>query len=251
MCFMTYMFFLWNHWEVWVYILGAIVAQLDLLATERADKNSGLLGAPANQTLPPSPPRSPAPQPQANGRGEAASTSEPPQDHLHSLLRVFGFLVAFYFLSYPIDGSRDYAPGYMTLNLFIPDWMERKDKFWPNIGTAILLFLLARAHPTRSAWRRILDGEVAQYLGKISFALYLVHGPILHAFGYMVPQRIWWTFGVEGVELGNVSWAVVVFIGWAVGLASSLWAADVWTREVESRCVKAVKRFEEWCFVKK
>ena len=114
-------------------------------------------------------------------------------------LRFFGFLLAFYFLSYPINGSRDYAPGYMTLNLAIPDWMTRKDKFYPNIGTAILLLLLVRSDPQTSKWRKLLTSKIPQYMGSISFGFYLVHGPIMHLFGLMIPQWVWWGWlGLEG-----------------------------------------------------
>ncbi|RJE17295.1 acyltransferase, partial [Aspergillus sclerotialis] len=127
-----------------------------------------------------------------------------------------------YFLSYPIDGSRDYAPGYMTLNKLIPEWMDRKDKFYPNLGTGLLLFLLARADPDTSIWRRLLNSSLAQYLGKISFGLYLVHGPILHAVGYMIPHRIWWSMGVQGLDTTDAVWTAVMITGWTISLALSL-----------------------------
>jgi hypothetical protein len=50
-------------------------------------------------------------------------------------------------------------------------------------------------------------------------------------------------------DTNDNTWAATIFIGWASSLALALWAADVWTREVESRCVKVVKTLEEWCFV--
>lgn len=255
MCIMTVMLFLWNCWEIWVYIIGAIVAQIDLFLTER-EQDKKMTLTPDRRELPPSPlPHSPAKQDEK----QPADTWSPPSAYslptskinLHFNLRTFWFLVAFYLLSYPIDGSRDYAPGYMTLNLLIPEWMERKDKFYPNLGTGLLLLLLARSDPARSTWRRILNSGLAQYLGRISFALYLVHGPILHAFGYMIPHRIWWAMGTEGVDTTTGPWSTAIIIGWAISLAVSLWAADVWSREVESRCVKAVKKLEDVCFVKK
>ncbi|EXJ73030.1 uncharacterized protein A1O5_04179 [Cladophialophora psammophila CBS 110553] len=245
LCIMTIMFFLWNHWEIWVYIIGAVVAQIDLLLTEREQEKKLTL---VPNRLPPSPPHSPKPDYKPPPTW-ADYLSTPPQGWLYGL-RIFGFLLAFYFLSYPIDGARDYAPGYMTLNKLIPAWMDRKDKFYPNIGTGILLFLLARADPDKSIWRRILNSSLAQYLGKISFGLYLVHGPILHAVGYMIPHRIWWSMGVQGIDTTDLVWTCVIMIGWSISLVLSLWAADVWTREVEGRCVKAVKKLEEMCFVK-
>ena len=247
LCIMTYLFFLWNHWEVWVYILGAVVAQIDLLLTERYDEKKLTLNA--NRDLPPSPPHSPKPGHKHPPPTWIEYLPSLANLQLRALGRIFGFVTAFYFLSYPIDGSDHYAPGYMTLNKMIPEWMDRKDKFYPNIGSAMLIFLLARAHPLTSKWRRIFNSSLAQYFGKISFALYLVHGPILHAVGYMIPHRIWWALGMQMAEASDGTWAASVAIGWVISLAMSLWAADVWTREVESRCVKAVKALEEWCFV--
>ena len=247
LCIMTFMFLLWNHWEVWVYILSAVVAQVDLLLTER--KNEKKLTLSFDRELPPSPPHSPKPGHKPPPMLWTRYLLNPSNAIYCTCLRAFGFFVAFYFLSYPTDGSKDYAPGYMTLNKLIPEWMERQDKFYPNFGSAILILLLARGNPETSEWRRILSSNVAQYLGKTSFALYLVHGPVLHAIGYMIPHRIWWSMGVQGAETGDYTWAATIFIGWATSLALSLWAADVWAREVESRCVKVVKSLEEWCFV--
>lgn len=245
---MTCMFFFWNHWEVWVYILGAVVAQVDLILTER-DLERKLTLNPERQ-LPPSPPHSPKPDNKPLPQPWTEYLSPPPRGWIYVIMRAFGFFVALYFLSYPIDGWKDYAPGYMTLNKLIPGWMDRKDKFYPNIGTALLILLLARSNPTTSKWRRILNSEVAQYLGKISFALYLVHGPILHMVGYLIPHRIWWSMGTQMLDTGDYTWAATIFVGWSISLTLSLWAADVWTREVESRCVKVVKRLEDVCFVK-
>jgi hypothetical protein len=57
--------------------------------------------------------------------------------------------------------------------------------------------------------------------------------------------------GVQGINTSNLTWTLVVFAGWSISLAFSLWAADVWTREIEGRCVKLVKKLEDACFVKK
>lgn len=247
LCFMTFMFFLWNHWEVWVYMLGSIVAQINLLMGEPAAEKR-----PALELLTHSPHLSPTSSRAAAGTQKTSRFQLTFPTTLRAYLRTLGFLVAFYFLSYPIWGAEptEHAPGYETLNLLIPEWMERKDKFYPNIGTALLLFLLARAYDSTSNWRRLLNSHVAQYMGKISFGLYLTHGPVLHAVGYMIPQYIWWAMGVEGVETSNTVWFVVLSIGWAVNLTLCLCVADVWTREVEGRCVKLVKKIEEVCFVK-
>jgi peptidoglycan/LPS O-acetylase OafA/YrhL len=153
-------------------------------------------------------------------------------------------------MSYPTWAETSPAPGYQTLKSLIPRGMYLPEKFWLNIGTAMLLLLLARSDPAVSVWRHVLNSSLAQYLGKISFALYLIHGPVLHAVGYMVPHYVWWSLGVEGVKTNDFTWGVGMVVGWSVGLALCLWLADVWQREVENRCMKLVKRLEEYCFVK-
>ena len=275
MLFLTFMYFLWNHWEVWVYILGAIVAQVDLILTanDNLERESLEISKPKAETpaaanghaytnghaLPNGHPPQPVPPPPARISRPThefpylpSSPSGPIYTpHLRSLIRLLSFLLAFYLLSYPIDGSRDFAPGYILLNRLIPTWMSRKDKFYPNIGTALLLLLLARSDPSTSRWRRFLTSPIPQYLGKISFALYLVHGPIMHAVGYLVPHQLAWLWGTELREMGDWGWAGTIWLGWAFTLSVSLWGADVWTREVEGRCVRFVKDLERVCFVGK
>lgn len=87
-------------------------------------------------------------------------------------------------------------------------------------------------------------------MGSISFGFYLVHGPIMHLFGFMIPQWVWWGWlGLEGgSNTTDFQWITSVLCGWAPTLVVSLWAADVWTCEVEGRCVELVKVLEGWCF---
>jgi peptidoglycan/LPS O-acetylase OafA/YrhL len=248
---LTVLYFCWNHWEIWIYILGALVAQIDIILTKAQQKNGTSLPPSSEEKLEPMELEEPI-RPSLSKTIHRLLRRVPNRITFRSL-RFFGFSLAFYLLSYPIHGVRDYAPGYMTLNLAIPDWMDRKDKFYPNIGTAILLLMLVRSDPQTSNWRKLLDSKIPQYMGSISFGFYLVHGPIMHLFGYMIPQWLWW--GWLGLEGGNdatdLQWITGVLCGWALTLIVSLWAADVWTREVEGRCVRLVKMLEGWCFGKK
>lgn len=225
---LAFLYFCWNRWEVWVYILGAAVAQVDLILTEKEEKKG-----------------------QSQLSEKAITSRASGNNFTYRCLRFFGFFVALYLLSYPIFGDKGYARGYETLKLFIPKWMHRQDKFYSNIGTTLLLLLLVRSDPSTSKCRKILMSPVPQYLGTISFGMYLTHGPLMHVFGYMIPQHIWWTFGRQGIEVGDVAWFVPIFLGWAISLVVSLWVADVWTREVEGRCIKAVKWLEAVCFKEK
>ena len=75
----------------------------------------------------------------------------------------------------------------------------------------------------------------------------------MHLGGYMVPHWIWWGWlGLEGGgETSDAQWIVGILLGWAATLLLSLWAADVWTREVEGRCATIVKKMEAVSFRRK
>ncbi|KAI9659236.1 MAG: hypothetical protein M1831_003818 [Alyxoria varia] len=245
---LTFIYFCWNHWEIWVYILGAFVAQVDVILTEKAKKNSAPL-SPSQEKLEPMDIDGPSGV-QNILRKASGGVQRFSSRASFTSLRFFGFLTAFYLLSYPTYGFHLHAPGYMTLNKAIPHWMNRKDKFYPNIGTALLLFLLVRSDPQTSKWRKFLNSRIPQYMGSLSFGFYIVHGSIMHLFGYMIPQWIWWHWlGLEGPNnTTDFQWIVGLIAGWIPTFIVSLWAADVWTREVEGRCVKWVKALEKYCF---
>lgn len=255
LCIMTVLTLLWDHGETWMYTIGGMVAQMDLLLTEREQQKK--LSLPADEK-----PLSTTAAATA-GDGPKNRVSFILWSHFHTpsaaawtFIRLGGYLAAFWMMSYPMWGYGFWgfdaqAPGYVTLNRFIPKNMEQKERFYPCVGSTVFLIVLTRADPKTSVWRQIFDSDWAQYLGKVSFALYLVHGPLLHAVVYLVPHWVWWLMGVEGIETNNFLWTVAIVIGWCTGLILSLWAADVWQREVEARCIKVAQKLEKWCFVEK
>ena len=250
-CLMTVLTLFWDHGETWMYTVGGMVAQVDLLFTEWEQKKK--LSLPATESSP------------AAAAGDGPKSRLPlilwshfgtPSATAWTCIRLCGYLAAFWTISYPMWGYGYWgwdaqAPGYVTLNRFIPPMMEQKERYYPCVGSTIFLLILTRVDPNTSVWRQLFSSDWAQYLGKVSFALYLVHGPLLHAVVYMVPHWVWWSIGVEGIETNNFTWTDAIAIGWCTGLVLSLWAADVWQREVESRTIKVAQKIEKWCFVEK
>jgi peptidoglycan/LPS O-acetylase OafA/YrhL len=49
-------------------------------------------------------------------------------------------------------------------------------------------------------WQRFFNLTVVQYFGKISYAIYLMHGPVLHTVGYAIERWAWGVTGIEGRE---------------------------------------------------
>jgi peptidoglycan/LPS O-acetylase OafA/YrhL len=107
------------------------------------------------------------------------------------------------------------------------------------------MYCLTLCSPTSLCYK-VLTTNFVLYLSKVSFSLYLVHGPILHIFGYMFPHMIWHFTGDKTPAL----YAFGLLGGWSINLAIVLWAADIYTREVDKRIVHLINWIEEFCCVR-
>jgi peptidoglycan/LPS O-acetylase OafA/YrhL len=75
-------------------------------------------------------------------------------------------------------------------------------RFWTSIGAVYLLFDLLHA----PSLRVLLAGSFMQYLGRISYALYLVHGPVLRGLGVPISRTVAALVGQQtSVQLGLAS----------------------------------------------
>ena len=94
--------------------------------------------------------------------------------------------------------------------------------------------------------KRIFTTDLLQYLGKISFPLYVCHGFIIHTFTYAALDWIWdatdawqdWPRFVEGFAMVAICTIMV-----------TIWVSDVFLRLVDLRCVKFARWFEQKVFV--
>ncbi|KAK0719693.1 hypothetical protein B0H67DRAFT_661319 [Lasiosphaeris hirsuta] len=68
----------------------------------------------------------------------------------------------------------------------------------PGTGRAIgaMVFVLAVGRTPR--WQKLCNTGPVQYLSNISYAIYLMHGPVMHTLGYAIERRAWSITGVEG-----------------------------------------------------
>lgn len=126
------------------------------------------------------------------------------------------------------------TPGYMTLLSNTPDFIGNKQLHWERIGASVTLLGLCGAPYLRTPFA----SKLAVYMGKISFPLYIVHGPIIHLLGYRLMPFIWSIVGEEtllqyefGVLLALIILTVVV-----------VWVADIVMRTVDTPSV----RFGRW-----
>lgn len=98
------------------------------------------------------------------------------------------------------------------------------------LGAALLVAVISVAWPTRG-W---LTSSLAQWLGKISFSLYLVHQPILATFGFAFGGRNWVLAAVLGVLVSfgaaYLFWRFVERPSHRVARSFGQWVADSTTQ---------------------
>lgn len=132
------------------------------------------------------------------------------------------------------------GPSYYLFTLVVPSTFVRQQTLMQLLGVAGLLLCLMTSTP-ESKVRRFLTSRTALYLGRISFAVYIVHGPVLLAIGYAVPIALWRVIGV-----GPVAFFIGLAAAEVVTIALSVWIADVFQRQIETRCVRFTRRVETW-----
>ena len=211
-----------DRWEMLLFFAGMAIADLDL----RRNAHEGRDGRGANSGLL---------QPTLQLPLEEKTDATPSHVYQRSAMDTFWTIVsifALYLLSCPDAGPWD-VPGWRFLGAFIPEWFTDKYRFWQVVGACLFVFCAARSR----GWQRFFELPPVQYLGHLSYAIYLMHGPVTHVLGYPV-QR--WAWGVTGIE-GSAYKAGFVLAA-IINVPLVVWAADIFWRAVDIPSV----RFAKW-----
>lgn len=227
-----------DRWEMVLFYVGMVYAELDIIRgahTNPATNHALQIYPPASQqTLPTS-----MPKPidyVGTGQTAAAKASS------SKLGRLGWFLFAtlsLYLLSQP-DVNSERTPGWIFLSSFIPEWVDDKYRYFQIIGAIMFVFCTARM----PSLQRFFNSGPIQYLGKISYAIYLMHGPVMHTVGYSFEK---WAWGITGTE---DHWYTIGFALAAVFVIPSVvWAADVFWRAIDAPTVRLAKWLETKCIV--
>jgi len=150
-------------------------------------------------------------------------------------------LFGFYFLSFP-DLVGEVTPGVRYLSSITPEGYDWLYLFWHTIGAVILVHSVTNV----LFLRRLFERPTCLYLGKISFAFYLVHGPILTALGLTLMPRIWRITGYGGGYGSNAGFVTGLALGWCLLLCFSVWLGDIFWRLVDVPCTKLARQIELW-----
>jgi Acyltransferase family len=162
------------------------------------------------------------------------------------------FVTGYYLLCLGNDGHL--PPGYQFLSIFQPArWKDEWDIYhlcWKSIGSAMLVYAIGEL----PCLQRPLNTRPVQYLGKISFALYLLHETIYQL--WRDPLRDLVYLMLSGNEYRSSGEALVAdpfsfhVTWWTTGAllgAVAVCAAHYYTIYVDNWCVALAKSVDR-CF---
>ncbi|KAK4612346.1 O-acetyltransferase PaAT-1 [Fulvia fulva] len=165
------------------------------------------------------------------------STQVPPTIcRLTSYLIIPLFLLALHLAGVPTHQPEDISylrssPGWYILSYLTPSNYSVFYHFW----SAVLLIVTI---PRLPVIRKILESKGCQYLGRISYSLYLVHGPILWSLG----DAVYGALGCIDGQGGIFGLERRVLLAQCVLLLGTIGVAEVCTRVVDGNSV----RFSKW-----
>ncbi|KAK4195079.1 acyltransferase 3 [Triangularia verruculosa] len=150
-------------------------------------------------------------------------------------------LLGLFFMSQPDQGSET-TPGWVVLTGMIPGWWveEERYRYYQSLGAALFVLAVGRS----KGWQGVFTWGPVQYLGRISYALYLMHGPVLHTFGYAVERFVWTRItGVETEGMYNLGFGLAAL----VIVPAVIWVSDVFWRGVDAPVVRFARWVEGVC----
>lgn len=167
--------------------------------------------------------------------------SSPKHSMLWSVFYTLVFIGGLYLGGQP-EQRWEHAPGWMTLWSLIPSYIHDRHRYWTGWDALLLVWSTSNS----PMLQRIFNNRFTQYLGKISFSLYLVHGFMIHTLYYSLLPVVWNIFGSETHLQKEVSFGV------ALGIVSVflVWVSDVFMRLVDMPSVKFARWLEGKCVAK-
>lgn len=141
----------------------------------------------------------------------------------------------------PYEPGRDHDFNEMTQRIFL------------SVGSVVTVFAVSRL----PALKRFFELPALQYLGKVSFSLYLIHGPVIMTVGWATLPTFWYWFNVgtywppiqwDGMSQGPVYkdasrlWIEIAhWLCLGCMLPCMFWGADLFTRYVDDPILRATK----------
>lgn len=154
---------------------------------------------------------------------------------LWSAIYITVFLCGVFLAGQPESNTENTAV-WSTIIPLTPSYSIDKWRYWTSWGALLIVWSTSNDRLLQC----IFTNSVSQYLGRISFSLYLVHGSIIHTLGYGLLQTLWSIIGEDRKETCFVLVAVCVTV-------VTIWWADIFMRLVDIPSVNFARWLEGKC----
>ena len=128
--------------------------------------------------------------------------------------------------------------GYVWLVKHIPKWYGPRDKFYPALGSTLVMIALTYYRPVQ----RFFAWPFMRYLGRISFSLYLLHSQILVSIGIPIMTACMRFVGGAHTTSGYL---MGLTLGSAILWPFTICVADLFTRAVDEKSVDLARYLAE------
>jgi peptidoglycan/LPS O-acetylase OafA/YrhL len=184
------------------------------------------------------------------------------------LLKTFQFglvLLSLFIAGWP-NSEAEKTPGIRYFLAQTPMPFAKMDdlapqKFWFGLSAVATVWAVGDL----GFLRRLFESPFAQYCGRISYAVYICHGPVEELFrDWLIGHPIIAAAGEPGTPeykpalpgtgvkgFVGIETKTQITVGWFVGLwllaPLVIWAADLFWRGVDNQVVSLARRLEMWC----
>ncbi|KAH7041407.1 acyltransferase 3 [Microdochium trichocladiopsis] len=228
-----------RQWDVSLFMSGVLIAD------HTGRRSPSPISFPSTASSPP-------PSPPLAARSRPADDDRTPLPPRRTSLLLSGLLLfGLYLGSYPTQRA-DTTNVYKWLYRLGPADADFKSRLWTSVGAALAVaatsFLTTSCCSSSSGrwWccrAAVLESRPVQYLGRISYALYLTHYLLNDLVGRPLTRFVWDHVGVVVWLAYEGGWLVAT----ALYVPLVIWVADVFWRVVDVRSVAFAREVERWC----
>ncbi|KAF6842600.1 hard surface induced protein 3 [Colletotrichum musicola] len=149
---------------------------------------------------------------------------------------VVSFLISLWLLSMPEEMEQAaQAPGYVTLTSWVP--ARFKESLVIPIGAVLTVLVVDHA----TFLQILFTNRFSQYMGKISYSLYMIHGPLLYSLGLVLGR---WTVGLVGGGGTQMSYLFGIFLAFVLWAPAAIYVSDLTTTFVDAKAIE----FSRWAY---
>lgn len=226
-----------GHWGPAEFLGGAIMAEMTMIQSSARSKNELDLFQEAGDDA-------------AEGllSPRSSTASLPSAKRIAALVFLVGNLVFALFVAGWPNGNVENLPGFAFLyrNTMEPYWTAGGNILifpWYALGAMQIVVAIHQIPALQS----LFVTSAAQYLGDISFSLYLMHGPLQVILEPRCLPFVWALVGGTEESAGMWRSTMAWFAGLVVLAPPTLWISDIFWRYIDVQSVRFARWLERLC----